>query len=97
MPGLLVVHTPPPGALLSVAVRLMQIFAGPIIAVGPTSTVTEVVVKQPVPAVYVTLRPPAVIPVRTPAGEMVPTATLLVLQVPPGERLVRVIVAPGQT
>jgi len=68
---------------------------GPEIAAGSGFTVTAWVVVPP--WVYVTVVTPAERPVNTPPVEIVPTAMLLLLHVPPEAELANVVVEPTHT
>jgi hypothetical protein len=59
-------------------------------------TVTTAVTKQPLPISYVILDVPTVTPVTMPVLAMVATAGVLLLQVPPGSELDKVVVEPRQ-
>jgi len=95
---LLLVHVPPVVASLNVVVANGQRTIVPVIAAGSGLTVSVVVVKHPVGAVYViiTVVPP-VTPVTIPDDEpTVALAVLLLVHVPPAGVDVSVILAPGQ-
>jgi hypothetical protein len=81
---LLLVHVPVVGVLASVVVCPTHTDAVPVIAVGEASTVTMVLIEQPVVAVYTMLVVPAVSAVNAPdPASIVPTAVVLDDQVPP--------------
>jgi hypothetical protein len=89
-------HTPPVIALLNAVVAPTHIVVVPVIAgtLGLTFTVTTHVLKQVPLAIYEMTVVPAVNPVTTPAEEMVPTAVLLLLHVPPEVAQINVVVDP---
>jgi hypothetical protein len=96
---LLLLHVPPVGVELNNVESPKQMFAEPVIAVGNGSTVTIVVIKQPVGNVYVTFTVPGVAPksspvVGTTAAVPVPGVTL---HSPPDGVLLSVMLEPEQT
>jgi hypothetical protein len=95
--GLLLVHVPPAGVLLSVAVIPIQTFEPPVIDAGKALTVRSTVCAQPVPTVYVIVVVPTAAPPATPVKRAtVPITGLLLVQSPPGALLVSVVVWPMQ-
>jgi hypothetical protein len=69
----------------------------PPIGNGTGLTLTTAVVMQPVPSAYVIILVPLVIPQNRPEVVlMVPTAGLLLVQVPPGDELVNGVHWPSQ-
>lgn len=79
----LLLQVPPVVVLLSVVVVPAHILAVPVMAAGALFTVTTRVLIQPVDNRYVIVVVPAVNPRTTPDVFTVPTAMLLLLQVPP--------------
>jgi len=89
MAGLLLLHVPPATGCVSVVVRPSHNEAGPTIAAGAAVTVTTSNDVQLGLNAYVSVVVPVLRPVRMPEVEpMVPTAVLLLDQVPPGVPLV---------
>jgi len=76
-------HVPPVSVLASVIAEPTHTWLGPVIAGGVVLTVTTDVMKHPVPSVYVITGVPAAMPVTTPELFTLPSAMLLLLQVPP--------------
>jgi len=96
--GLLLLQLPPPVASDKVTVEPRHTKLGPVIAAGEGFTVMPVVVIQPVGNVYVIVAVPADMPPTVPfAAPTVPTAVLLLVQAPPADASLRVVVAPAQT
>lgn len=82
--GVLLLHTPPGLALLSVVVWSSHTVGAPVIGEGRPFTVTTAVVIQPVGAVYVIVAVPVVAPaVHTPPDVIVAVPVALLLHVPP--------------
>lgn len=96
----LVLQVPPPTLFVAVTVAALHTRSVPPIAAGTGFTDIVVAVAQPVDAVYVTFVVPFEMPATTP-GEpevfTVPTAVLLLLQVPPVGVGVRDVVDPTHT
>lgn len=92
-------HVPPPIPSLSVVVRPTHTLNVPVIVDGSGFTLTVAVVAQPVlVSVYVITVAPEEIPVTAPVVlPTVPTAGVLLLQVPPGVPSVSVEADPTQT
>lgn len=93
--GLETDHMTPP-IEVKVAVPPMHIDVGLEIN-GDGWTVTFVVLKQPVPAVYVTVAVPALNPVTIPEPDPTATMTELLFQMPPAVAQDKVIELPTQT
>jgi hypothetical protein len=94
----LIVHVPPELASARVAQKPAHTLIEPVITAGSGVTVTIIVLLQPLPKDVVMIAVPAVTPVTTPVNEpTVATAVLLLLQLPPGEDEVRVVVSPTHT
>ena len=95
---MLLAHVPPGVASASITGLPKQAEGIPVIGLGIGSTVTTVPVAQPVPKVYDTIVVPGAIPATVPVlAPMVPTATVLLLQVPPAVLLPNVVVCPWHT
>lgn len=97
--GLLLVHTPPDVASVSVTeVPTHSMAAGPAIGNGPSVTVSVRVTKQPVGSVYVIVAEPVITPVNNPVAEpMMAIEVELLVHVPPAVLSVSVVVAPAQS
>jgi hypothetical protein len=95
--ALLLLHAPPVVPLKSVVWLPTQTAAVPVMTAGTGLTVTTVVDMQPVPSMYVIIDVPPETPVTTPVEEPIAALPLLLLQVPPDEVLLRVVVSPAQT
>ena len=78
------IHVPPPASLNTVD-KPAQTEVIPVIGPGRGSTVTVVVMRQPVGSVYVIVDVPAKSPETMPPELTVATEVLLLLQVPPPE------------
>ena len=93
----LLLQTPPLTALVRVIQEPTHIPEPPRIGPGPGVTVSVRVTEQPVPIEYVTVTVPVVIAVTTPEVEPIAaTDGLLLLQFPPADELLNVVVAPTQ-
>ena len=96
--GALLVHVPPAVGCVRVVVSPSHTDVAPTIGAGAAVTVATTVLVQPALNEYVTIVVPADTPYRTPVVEpMVPTARLLLLQVPPDAVVVNVPVLPTHT
>jgi hypothetical protein len=95
--GVELLHVPPAVTSLSVVVDPWQTEEVPAIAAGKGLTVTVLVIKQPVGIVYEITDVPPDIPVTTPEELIVATASVALLQVPPGVASLSVVVDPAQT
>ena len=95
---MLLPQVPPGVASASITGLPKQAEGIPVIGLGIGSTVTTVPVAQPVPKVYDTIVVPGAIPAKMPVlAPMVPTAAVLLLQVPPVVASANVVVADVQT
>lgn len=95
---LLLLQVPPLVALVSEILAPAHTAVGPVIAAGAGLTVIAVVVKQPVPNVYVIVAVPANIPLTMPVPDpTLATAVLLLAHVPPPTELLNVLVVPSHT
>lgn len=82
--GVLLLHAPPDTGCVIGVVRPIHTVELPDIAAGAAVTVTTSVDIQPALSAYVIVVVPELMPVSTPvAASMVPTAAVLLLQVPP--------------
>ena len=95
--GLLLVQVPPDGVLLRVVVVVAHTEVVPVIPVGVMLTVNGIAIPQPAADVYEMFRVPLAIPATTPVVFTVPSAVLLLLQVPPVVASVSVVVDPAHT
>ena len=95
--GLLLVHMPPAGVLVSIVEPPTHNEGLPDIGEGPVVTVTTVVAWQPVARLYVIIAVPVATPVTTPDADTVATEGLVLLQAPPGVALDNVSEPPTQT
>ena len=80
---LLLLQVPPGVASVSAIVNPTHTVDGPMMAEGSESTVTTAVEAQPDGQLYDIVAVPKATPVTTPAGLIVATPVLLLLQVPP--------------
>ena len=90
-------HEAPPGVASDKMVTPpVHTVVFPVIATGAVLTLIEVVVKQPVPRVYVIVAGPAEMPVTfpDPSSEIL---VLVVLQIPPATKSLREVVSPAHT
>jgi hypothetical protein len=95
---LLLIHTPPGVMLASVVCDPSHTCSVPVIGAGSGFTVSARTVKHPVPTAYVITDVPADIPAATPVvASIVALDVLLLLHVPPGTVLVKVVVLPTHT
>jgi len=95
---LLLLHTPPVTASLSVVESFMHTSAVPPIADGVRLTVTVVIAAQPVaPSTYEIVAAPAAPPVTVPVAPTVAIPVTLLLHVPPLVASANVVVAPVHT
>ena len=94
--ALLLAQVPPP-ASVRFMVEPTQTCVGPEIPVGLLLTVTVLVVKQPLPSVYVIIDVPDVAPVTMPVVPPIVACVVLLLQVPPVGDEDNVVVDPMQT
>jgi hypothetical protein len=95
IPPLLLVHTPPGVAWVSVSELPMQTVPGPEPIAGAGDTVTIMPSAQPVGMVYDIIVVPVSTPVTTPVVEFaVAMAGALLLHIPPGVVLKIVVVLP---
>lgn len=93
---LLLLHEPPGVAVERVVVLPWHTVSVPVIGVKGL-TVMIAVATQPAGVTYCISTGPPDNPVTTPVDEIVATAVLPLLQVPPGEALLSVIVYPWHT
>ena len=96
--GVLLLHVPPMVVSVSVVVVPWHMIKVPVIGVGSALTVMIFVTKQVEEKAYVIV----VVPIPTPptipvTAPTVPTVGVLLVQVPPGTELVKVIVEPKHT
>ena len=97
-PAGLMLQVPPGLASASVLHSPTHTLCVPVITAGDGVTVTTIELLQPLPRDVVIVVVPADMPVTTPVvGSTVPTAGTLLLQVPPGEDEVSVVVSPTHT
>ena len=96
--GVLLAQTPPRGRLVRVTTSPTQSLEGPEIFDGSGFTVTFWVTNPREPRLYVIVVTPALTPNTIPEDEpIVPIATLLLLQTPPGAVFESVVVDPTHT
>ena len=95
---LLLLHVPPVVASASDADIPTQTDDGPVIPAGSGFTVAGMVVVQPVPSEYVIVTVPVMTPASKPVAEpMVAMVVLLLLQAPPVDASLSVVVLPVHT
>ena len=94
---LLLLHVPPVVASVSVVVVPEQMVKVPEIGLGRGFTVTTEVVLQPNVVNVIDEVPPVPKPLTVPVPVTVATPVLLLVQVPPPEASLSVVVAPSQT
>lgn len=97
MDVLLTLHVPPASPLPNVVDAPTHVWKVPVINDGNGSTVTIVDDKQPVGNVYTILANPLFSPVTTPSGLTEAISGELLLQLPPGVKLNKVVVWPIHT
>lgn len=90
-------HTPPDVVLVRVVLSLAQIRSVPPIAAGNEFTVTVTALTHPLDKLYEIVAVPAATPLTTPFVPTVAVAVLLLLQVPPVDAVLNVVVLPSQT
>jgi hypothetical protein len=95
--GLLLLHAPPPKALVKVALPPRHTASVPVILPGNGLTVTTEVVEHPAGDVYVINAVPAFTPVTTPPVPTVAIVKLPLLHVPPAGAELKDVVAPSHT